>query len=426
MCNLETASTRKQWERSMNLFGYLIVFVFALLPIRATARTDIFFPDVIAESPNGRYRFSATHANNELERPRPFVSSGFTFHVFDLKAERTVWERPQGKQEPWPGRAFVHDDGLVVVGYARPTVLDRTDGSQMFSWDVFKEFTPDDDRFLVRSESTVGPMVSWSRNSRAYFLEHDGKLYFVLRTWWDRRIWADLTDLRLVGDPSPGLSAAADTSDRRFVLATLEGAAARLAGMDSERDRQAYHSVAEYVQSAIHVAGRIDSQEAIPFLRELEQSEYVGRTGSVRLPRCEDAQGLIAEQELTIRCAAQLALRRLGDRPRGLPCTRFMLKEPGSREIWIPREQPLARWVGPDQVREQQTPMEVITVIGAPDFTDASWPTGKNTWDYDVDTDDPYTLRVHWNDDCRVHRVEVIRPALWKQGETRHMALSNY
>ncbi len=388
----------------------------AMVGTNSTGLTDRFCVDCFATSPNAQYRFSSTHPNNQLARPEPFVCRGFTFKLTDLASGEVVWQRLQREDEGPPASAWVDDSGAVVLGPGERRLLDGRTGEPVFRWDILKEFTREDDAHVVRSQTTAGPLTRWSRASRSHFLRHEGRLYFVTRTWWDRRVWADLTGRVIVTGPAPALAAAADVSDRQFVLEVLPGAAARLGALHPHGD---WHDI----QTAIHLAGKLGVAEAVPHLRELSDSEYTGHSGGI-FGECADEEiSVYAWGEYTFRQGAHLALRRLGQIPGSQPCTQFS-RVRGEKLEDAPRE-PLAvpRATRASEVVAGMNAVQVLERIGAPDF---AWMTNQRpiqaTWDYDMDTDDAYSLRVHWNDRCTVDRVEVIRPPLW-QSQERDRAL---
>ena len=55
---------------------------------------------------------------------------------------------------------------------------------------------------------------------------------------------------------------------------------------------------------------------------------------------------------------------------------------------------------------------QVLTLIGSPDFV------SRETWDYDIDNADPYTLVVSW-DGQQVKEITRKSPPVWQDGETR-------
>ena len=61
------------------------------------------------------------------------------------------------------------------------------------------------------------------------------------------------------------------------------------------------------------------------------------------------------------------------------------------------------------------TPIEVLRSIGAPDFVNFR----SIAWEYEMDVEEPYTLRIIWRDKRVVGEVVRSVPALWQQGEVR-------
>ena len=69
-----------------------------------------------------------------------------------------------------------------------------------------------------------------------------------------------------------------------------------------------------------------------------------------------------------------------------------------------------------DLLKGGMTPRDVLNTLGAPDYV--SFP--EQAWEYDMDSESSFTLRVFWKDKKVVDRWERIAPPLWQVGETRY------
>ena len=166
---------------------------------------------------------------------------------------------------------------------------------------------------------------------------------------------------------------------------------------------------------AAYVAGKLQMKEAIPILRQLEQSEWSGRSTSRGYSTSGKHDGVVdpfTYSTFTIRQVAQLSLRRLGEVPQQLPAMRFkMINENGDHEFKpVPLKQ--SRHTRVSNLRIGMKAEQVLTLIGSPDFV------SRETWDYDIDNADPYTLVVSW-DGQQVKEITRKSPPVWQDGETR-------
>jgi hypothetical protein len=121
--------------------------------------------------------------------------------------------------------------------------------------------------------------------------------------------------------------------------------------------------------------------------------------------------------ENTLRQGVQMALRRLGKKPIGLPATGlnyYVLEKSDDGETYL--------GVGPDyQAQQYDSPranrvasihpgmkvIELLDALGPPDHI------GFDDWLFDIDAAKPYTLSIHWNESARVKRIDHNRPR-WK------------
>jgi hypothetical protein len=170
------------------------------------------------------------------------------------------------------------------------------------------------------------------------------------------------------------------------------------------------------------MAGRRRLEEAAPLLRKLEWASHVGRTSSsLALDLREGEIHPFSYGDYSLRQAAQLSLRRLGERPAGCPATFFRYHSPGGAgRKFVPEERAEPRARGASRIGEQMTPLEVLEILGPPDAVDPS----PGAWEYDLSGGkEPYTLRLVW-DEQRVSSIERITPPRWAAGDRRDLGLS--
>lgn len=360
------------------------------------------------------------------------------YTLVDTQSNQTIWKRQQPKDEGAPVDLFINDDMWVVIrtGWDEIIALKPVTADVALEFRILELFSEKDQEFV--SQTTAGPI--WSSNSRWSFMSHNGDLHFVIRSWWDRRVVVNLDKGKLIEKLDAELINACDAADREFVLKELDGAMARLQAKpvksatneaepgeeetetdaeEFEIDYEAYSRVA----TAVHLAGRMGIKEAIPFLREIEKSNYVGSSGG-----WFDIDGVYKDgdinpfnqSEASLRRAVHLALRKLGAKPTELPCTWFRHTRTGKLGETVevpPLMKPRAECL--DQVKAGMNPVDVLRAIGALDYVDFQ----HEAWEYDIDTDKPFTFRVFWRNKKDVDRTERIEPPVWKQGETRYYQL---
>ncbi len=167
---------------------------------------------------------------------------------------------------------------------------------------------------------------------------------------------------------------------------------------------------------AIHLAGRLQVKEAIPFLRVIEADGYVSCSTDAKALNPRRSIGSIWWHKCESRRAAQVALRRLGERPRPLPT--LLLKDIRSKE-WLrfgPNDTlPERNEEVVESLKKGTTLKEVLDALGTPTY--AAGTREEAWWRYDIDTEPPYSLIITLhNGDIRA--IEKRKPALW-QSERR-------
>jgi len=260
--------------------------------------------------------------------------------------------------------------------------------------------------------------------AHAYFLTLDGKPHFAIRTWWDERLLVDLDAAKQV--PVRGREAALEAAEKAFVLETLASAKKSLKDHESALLRltdvllgdgpleQRWKNLA-----AAHLAGRMKLKEAIPHLHAIEAMGEVDSCTTGDYGEDGPKEGEVSPANyctIELRRVVHLSLRRLGERAGHYPVTTFHPE--GSKEAIEAADKTKPRAEKVSALELGMSPMDVIKLMGAPDYVErghATHPEGRwvHLWRYDIDADAPYSLLLAWKD-RKVARIERLTPALWR------------
>ncbi len=402
----------------------ILVFVavsFTMLAGQALATSQT-YGEITAMSANKRYRVEAKSPDNARGWPDA-IQSNFTFTCFDTTTQKVIWTRKQPNQESAavaakaskarvvhreapPVDVFVSDAGWTVIRTGTDELI-AVDPSGKEPWKIEllkKAFTKDEHEKYVHNTS-MGPM--WAGCSLWYFLENDAKRLFVIRPWWGRRIILDVGNGKPVAATEEVAKRAADY-ERDYVLGELRKAVA------TRKDWEGHESSEPIwpFLTATYLAGKISVKEAVPLLRQLEDSAYcdVFVYSSTDYKPRDGGLDPSTWNEMTVRRVVHLSLRRLGEAPSQYPCTQFdrSAQEPGAKEQpFDKRGDKQSRTERVGAVKQGMKPEDVLARIGAPDFIDL------DTWCYDIDAQPPFTLTVSWSKQG-VYEVQQHRPPFWK------------
>ena len=242
-------------------------------------------------------------------------------------------------------------------------------------------------------------------NRYCYVVSDQRVSYFVMRTFWDRRVVVNLRESHLIKPPG-ALEAVLEQHERKYVLATLR-AANSVKNLEKLSDWQEMRSLF----MAIHMAGRLRVRESIPLLRTVEADPHINGSFQADEFAQDSRSSHYFWEEHEYRRAAQTALRRIGEKPRPLPAMTLDDVPTHNGVPWLkvppkPREQQV------DEVRLGLTPREVIRLLGSPD--DANH---IQQWRYDMDADRPFTLMLFWQHG-QVKQIIKKTPPVW-QNEDR-------
>jgi hypothetical protein len=412
----------------------LTLLVTSVIAAGSATATDRYYPNIVETSPDGRLRLEVKSPENSAGNVA--FAANFVYTLYQVSSSNVVWSREQPKldRKTWqqdrhegsPMAAFVHDSGYVVVRTAGDElmVLD-THGRVAVTVPIFYTFPQAEQEKHIRW-TTAGPV--WSQNTHWYYFTVTGKLYFGVRTWWDRRVVICLPDAKQVMDEGPVREAAA-AAEREFTIATLRRAS-ETARQSLAKGLPEYGDVEDAVSkqtrqlgAAINLASRMGIQEMAPLLRDLERVPHFNSSCSGGGDETPAGQVMVGSYRYDgWRSQFQLAIRRLGGTPLGRPTKEMIVAEEsrlGGR-VYHPKPHTTPRADRVPAMNKSMTTKEVVDTVGEPDYILSAWPAADAAWEYDIDAAKPYTLRVVWKD-SKIVRTERIDPPVWKDGITRDM-----
>lgn len=356
--------------------------------------TTKFFPDIVAVSPDGEWKVTAVSPDNAPRRDFFGGPSGwqsrFVYSAFKDRGATLAWTRKQSEQEPpeySPLEVVVSNNGWAAIHTAwdRMVFVD-SEGRNRGRVDDLKDALPQADLERYGIDSTGG--LVWTPKSLWYFLPGDRQQLFVVRTWWGRRI---------VISPESGETIAQTDEIDRLATKFEKERAMWLLG-EFYGDFAAEKNVPS-ILLGVHLAGALRLKEAIPVLRELEQSEYAS----------QEILSPFTVRFLRARQNSRLALRRLGEATTLLPTYEFATPRQGEYLRPAPLTQPVET-VFP-RVKKGMTVEEVLQLVGSPDYVLG------DAWEFDTAGETPATLVIEWKAD-RVWKTRKL-PAKWQDGWTR-------
>lgn len=427
--------------------GSLVVMTVAC----AAMATDRYYPNRSAISPDGRYRVDAKSPENPAEGwGRPFAAN-FVYTLTDTRTGKAVWTRPQPMQrtkgdsrgyaaEGSPMAVFVDNTGLVAAHVAGEALvlLSASTGQKHGEIDLLRSFpAAQQDRHVMNT--TAGPM--WTQNSRWAFLRIPGDgdrsdtLLFVVRPFWGHRLVIDANRARLIdlgewaasrvdsdlASAQPEVARimrAVLTAERSAAAEELERATKDTAAFDALFTQQGAGQQWRVITAA-HLAGQLRVTEAIPSLRKLEAS-LAGRVVADRRGWATAVEELLGP--------VRLALRRLGEIPQpGFGVQLHIMKQTEFSVSADADAPPLKLWVSVQErvtnapkVNSGMTVKELADLIGSPDARAVEGASADLAYDYDIDADPPYTLRVRINPPANTIRsVQRITPPVWQDPTAR-------
>ena len=120
------------------------------------------------------------------------------------------------------------------------------------------------------------------------------------------------------------------------------------------------------------------------------------------------------------RQVVHLSLRRLGVRPKQLPLNEFDVQYEiyEKNRPYTPAVLSVPRESNADKIKKGMRAEQVLDFLGAPDFV------GNDTWEYDMDSQEPFSLILKW-DVRQVIDIQKKMPPLWKVRFVRDEQIGN-
>ncbi|QDT43656.1 hypothetical protein Pan241w_37580 [Gimesia alba] len=307
-------------------------------------------------------------------------------------------------REGSPVSIYVSDRGTTLIrNSADNLIVVSPEGKDVGKIDLLKDaFTETENRQYVH-DTTAGPY--WSGLSAWYYLDLPQGEIFVVRPWWGRHIFVDVSRGKLA------------RSSQAFEVATLKTEEKLVMSALSSKEEPADHEFSKY--GAAYLAGILKLKQAIPLLKSVEKSTDIGSCTFGGLSFGEDYNNEVNPRRYCtydLRQAAQLSLRRLGITPKHLPCHSFQLEQGDDEIPFVPTDLKRPRHENVERVKVGMSAKHVLNTIGAPDFIN------YDTWSYDMDADEPFSLTLTF-DERKVTATKKEAP-LWKSGLSRDEALA--
>ena len=409
-------SRQSHAERQTAACVAVLLAVWALCPQTGRA-TDVYFADFTVLSPDRHLRLQVTSPDNAGSNPGKPFAENFLFRLNDEATRKIIWQKRNLAHRPvW---AALRDDGWTVIHshWSGLTFVDPK-GHRTGQRGMLHVYLPPDDVKRYVRMTTAGPI--WVGYSHWFFADVGNRPYYCLRTWWKHRVVFDLTTGKTVSAGGK-LLRAMDIAEKKCVLATLSDAAKYVRSAGEKGQEDILIKTAHPVAVAAYMAGRLGYSEAVADLRSLEKVNNFGHGIAGAYPEKPGQVAPFTFWTLGVRQMAQLSLRRLGHRPSDRPATElnvYMGKDKKSQPFKpIKHKGPRSKRVS--DVRAGQSALEVLRLLGPPDYIDDN----KRTWEFDIDTKPPYTLRIQWKD-MAVRALEKVIPPPWKVGHTRDEGLN--
>jgi hypothetical protein len=408
---------------------FLIPIVFW---IGTATATDRFFRDLKAISSNQKYEIRAESPDNKKAGRRAFQGS-FVYTLTEKSSGKILWTRKQAMTQPetstgssfWeeasPVQVFASDAGWTVIQTAWEGFISiDIQGKEHCRIKLLEEALTKEENAAYVRWTTAG--YHWEGRSLWYFLELDKQTLFVIRPWWGRRIIIDVEQGKLLAE-STSIAQSSLAYERDFVLSHLQRCAAEYKKFQSRDDTEDHPWLQFDDLTAAYLAGRLKAAEAIPYLRELEQSDYSGSWTTGGLGILEKFEGEVdphTYSTCTLRRIVQLSLRRLGETPKPLPVHIFDVRYQEYKKDHPYRPKPLSAPRGTylEKIVKGMKAEQVLDLIGSPDFV------GNDAWEYDIDTKPPFSFVIKW-DVRHVIETKKLKTPLWQDGLTRDKQINH-
>jgi hypothetical protein len=458
---------------------------------RASSRerfmTSIFYPDIRATSPNGKYTVEVRsphngtikHKDGSVSSDREFATKyrehqkEFRYRLIDnqrtpLPSEQTeglsgsvLWVRWQREQEDSPHEVLVSDDGWSILrthGFNPELIAVSPQGKDAVLIEVessheedLVESSEDEDREEISTRSrrhrwrvatwhfsTAGNF--WSQHSWPYFLQFGEGSYFVWRTCNGQRFVINLTTEIPISDEErsdSALTLAMNEAEAEAACRTLSELSTQVDQIlvllnrrreDTEEDPP-NASLLEKLSNAvaaIHLAGVHRVKKSIPYLRSLEGIDYPrSSTGTIAM-----GSGWWIQSQC-FRPILHHTLRLLGEQPQGFASYHFTQKDV---RLPIP-ERIESRRARVSTLDPSMNAQQVLQLLGSPDHVRReSHQVGQSyrwteDWEYDYLIDGQWlSSRITWEDGKRIGKMTNIEqfPSRWLHSNQREMDILDF
>lgn len=391
----------------MSQYVFIAIVVSAAILTGRCSATDRSFGDIVAFSPNNAWKVIASSPDNATPVRRPWQDN-FVYSAVREGETKPHWTREQSSQDPYEGSpvaVVVADNGWVAIhtGLDQLVFID-SQGCNRARVDDIKACIPKGE-LASHGVGSSGGLI-WSPFSLWYFLPVQDEQLFVVRLWWGRQIFIRPDSGELVREDLDLQSLASRVERERAMslLAIYSGDSL------SEAD-------ASQVLLGAYLAGALQIKEVIPWLHQLEHSNYVGVEASrLGWDRTSDLDPF-SFRCYSARQISRLSLRRLGAAVNATPIYEFRLAGRES-EYFSTDSQPDPNGLDVSRVQVGMTAENVLEHIGSPDFV-----VGE-CWEYDLAGDSPMTFVIEWKDG-RVACTERDVPR-WMEGLERDRQIARF
>lgn len=182
------------------------IVILATISIGPVNATDVFYGNIHAKSPNGRFEAKAISPANKDGHRKAAFQKDFTITFTDAKSGEEIWSWKQ-KEDKSSGltRGAISPIHLIPADDGYLIMLDAC-----FSYYVFDKNGVKTEVFCVLREipkrekkkfvdwTSAGPR--WSQYAQEGIFAFRGKLYFYIRLYWGRTFVIDIAKAQLHTD----------------------------------------------------------------------------------------------------------------------------------------------------------------------------------------------------------------------------------
>ena len=366
----------------------ITLLVALFLPMTAEA-TDRYYYDIHIKSKSQRFQVDATSPDNKVKDYIAFQAS-FTYTCIDTTTDKKLWIRKQAMEKPQrlspdsndtitlpkeasPVGIDVSDSGTTLIHTASSDlIVVSPSGTDVGKINLYKDVLNADEKKKSVLQTTARP--SWVSSYVQYFVSTTSGEFLAIRPCWGRILFINLKNAKVVAG-YPELIATARKTEADLIIASLQ----------SKQNNKHEFSKTD----AAYLAGALKMKYTVSLLKKLELSEYSGTSIFGGQSFGQDYENEVdphSYSTYTLRQVAQLSLRRLGEKPKLLPCYQFQITRHGKSKPFIPAPQLQPRHTAIEDVKVGMTAKAVLNLIGTPDSVRHA------TWSYDMDSPAPFSI----------------------------------